>query len=142
MPNPASLRTCLVTREKHHPSALLRFTKEGATIAPNLFNKQTGRGVYVKCAKSILAKAIKQGNFAKGFRTQMKVSEGLISEIDTKFRIEITRLAKIEEKMQQPLLFFTEKSIDAFFENEKISDKLLSEKLKNTIQKYQQFISN
>lgn len=65
------VRTCVVTRTEHPVAELLRFAlSPDGTVVPDLAGRLPGRGVWVVCARSAVAKAVKTQAFSRGFKQQ------------------------------------------------------------------------
>ncbi len=78
-----SERTCIVTRQIHAPSEMLRFVLgPDETVVPDLKRNLPGRGVWVSAEAKIVAEAVKRQLFAKGFKTKARASETLSEEVD------------------------------------------------------------
>jgi predicted RNA-binding protein YlxR (DUF448 family) len=76
-------RTCIVTRQKGSPEAMLRFVVgPDGEVVPDLRRRLPGRGVWVTPTAKVLAEALRKGAFAKGFRKAVKASPALVSEVD------------------------------------------------------------
>lgn len=71
-------RTCIVTRRKSDPAAMIRFVlgPDGAVV-PDIRRKLPGRGVWLLAHKSLVAEAVKKQAFARGFKTKASAPPGL-----------------------------------------------------------------
>lgn len=78
-----SERTCLVTRAKGSPEAMIRFVigPEG-TVVPDIRHKLPGRGVWVTARADKIAEAVRKQVFTRGFKAKVLVSEALPEQID------------------------------------------------------------
>lgn len=76
-------RTCIVTRAKGPPEALLRFAvgPDGAVV-PDIRAKLPGRGAWVAADSKVLAEAIRRKTFARAFKRDVTVSPDLVSIVD------------------------------------------------------------
>jgi len=75
-------RTCIVTRTKGTPEAMIRFVVgPQAEVVPDLRYKLPGRGVYVTASARAVAEAVRKQAFARGFKAQVKTSPALSEEI-------------------------------------------------------------
>jgi predicted RNA-binding protein YlxR (DUF448 family) len=76
-------RTCIVTRHKGSPEAMMRFVvgPEGQVV-PDLRRRLPGRGVWLTPSAATLALALRKGAFARGFRRAVTVSPTLVDEVD------------------------------------------------------------
>ncbi|HLG85954.1 MAG TPA: RNA-binding protein [Alphaproteobacteria bacterium] len=76
-------RTCIVTKAKADPEALIRFvlSPEGEVV-PDLRHKLPGRGVWVSARADVIETAVKRQAFGRAFRAEVKVPPRLAEEID------------------------------------------------------------
>ena len=82
-PDPGSERTCIVTKTKAGPEAMIRFVLgPDAEVVADLRHKLPGRGVWVTARADAVAAAVERKAFARGFKAQVKVSPSLPQEID------------------------------------------------------------
>ena len=82
-PDPGSERTCIVTKTKAAPEAMIRFVLgPDAEVVADLRHKLPGRGVWVTARTDAVAAAVERKAFARGFKAQVKVSPSLPQEID------------------------------------------------------------
>ena len=78
-----SERTCIVTREIHAPSDMLRFVVgPDGDVVPDLKRNLPGRGVWVRAEAALVAQAVKRQLFAKAFKDKVRTSASLPEEID------------------------------------------------------------
>lgn len=76
-------RTCIVTRTKASPDAMIRFVLgPGAILVPDIRRKLPGRGVYVTARADRIAEAVKGRAFARAFKTKVEAPEALIVDIE------------------------------------------------------------
>ncbi|WP_395667253.1 RNA-binding protein [Methylocella sp.] len=76
-------RTCVVTRRKGPPEAMIRFVAgPGDVVAPDLRRKLPGRGVWVMANGALVAEAARRGAFSRGFRRKVAASPDLAAEVD------------------------------------------------------------
>src|ERR1700712_4421958 len=76
-------RTCIVTRQKADPEAMIRFViGPDVTVVPDIRRKLPGRGVWVTANADIVARAVKKSSFARGFKTKVAVSPTLAAETE------------------------------------------------------------
>ena len=72
-------RRCIVTRSKKQREELLRFVVDpDGSVAPDIAQSLPGRGVWVMPDREILARAIKNGRFKAGFKSEVHTPENLI----------------------------------------------------------------
>jgi predicted RNA-binding protein YlxR (DUF448 family) len=75
-------RTCIVTRRKGSPEAMLRFVVgPDGQVVPDLRRRLPGRGVWVTAAAGMVAEAQRKGAFARGFRRAVTVSPTLAADV-------------------------------------------------------------
>jgi uncharacterized protein len=80
---PESERTCIVTKTKAGPNAMLRFVvAPGGEVVADLRHKLPGRGLWLTGRADVVAAAVKGKAFARGFKAEVKVSATLPAEID------------------------------------------------------------
>lgn len=78
-----SERTCIVTREIHAPSDMLRFVVgPDGDVVPDLKRNLPGRGVWVSAQAALVAQAVKRQLFAKAFKDKVRTSAALPEDID------------------------------------------------------------
>ena len=76
-------RTCIVTRRKGPPEAMLRFVVDpDGMVVPDLKRRLPGRGVWITADSKTLAEALKRGAFSRGFRKAVKASPTLVEDLD------------------------------------------------------------
>ena len=92
-------RTCIVTRQKGSPEAMLRFVvgPDGSVVV-DLRRRLPGRGVWVSPTGSILAEALRKGAFARGFRKAVKASPNLVEEVDALMQRDALQALSIANK--------------------------------------------
>lgn len=77
-------RTCIVTRQKGPPEAMIRFViGPGTVVVPDIRRKLPGRGVWVTAHSERVAEAVRRRAFARCFKAQVQASEALPAEIDS-----------------------------------------------------------
>lgn len=75
-------RTCIVTRRKASPEALIRFVVgPEAIVVPDLRRKLPGRGVWVTGSESSVAEAVRKNAFARGFKAKVNVTSTLAADV-------------------------------------------------------------
>lgn len=78
-----SERTCLVTRAKLPPEALLRFAlAPDGTVTPDLRRKLPGRGAWVQASRDAVAEAVRRKAFARGFKAPAQAGADLPDLVD------------------------------------------------------------
>ena len=93
------LRTCIVTREKRAPEDMIRFVAgpDGSVVA-DLKRNLPGRGVWVTCAKDLVAQAVRKQAFGRSLKTQVKAAESLPDDIDRLIEKEALQALSIANK--------------------------------------------
>ena len=117
-------RKCIATGEIQPKEGLIRFVlgPDGQVVA-DVLGKLPGRGVYVTASRSALDTAVKKRLFARGFKAQVNVPEGLVDEVE---RQVLRRLVD--------LISLARKSGDAVGGYEKVKDWLLKEEASVLVQ--------
>ncbi len=77
-------RSCIVTRVKGPPEALLRFVvgPDGAVV-PDVRAKLPGRGAWVTGEAGVLAEALRRKSFKRAFKREVMVSPDVVAMVDT-----------------------------------------------------------
>ena len=79
----ASVRQCAVTRERLGKDALVRFVlSPDGVVTPDVAEKLPGRGVWVTADRRVLEEAVKKKAFARAFKSDVKVPEGLPDTVE------------------------------------------------------------
>ena len=117
-------RKCLATGETQPKAGLIRFVLgPDNQVYPDVMGKLPGRGVYVSATKAALEQAVKKKIFARGFKSQVTVQDGLVDEVE---RLVLRRLVD--------LISLARKSGDAVGGYEKVKDWLDKEEARVLIQ--------
>ncbi|NIZ11858.1 RNA-binding protein [Phaeobacter sp. HF9A] len=117
-------RKCLATGETEPKSGLIRFVLgPDNQVFPDVMGKLPGRGVYVSATRSALDLAVKKKLFARGFKTQVTVPEGLADEVERQVL-----------RRTIDLISLGRKSGDAVGGYEKVKDMLAKEEARILIQ--------
>ena len=75
-------RTCIVTRVKGAPEAMIRFVVgPEAVVVPDIRRKLPGRGVWVTASETTIAEAVRKQAFSRGFKTKVTASATLGSDV-------------------------------------------------------------
>jgi uncharacterized protein len=79
----ATSRLCVATRAVKPIADMIRFVRgpDGAVV-PDLKRKLPGRGVWVTAQRVALAQAINRGAFRRGFKSEVAVSEDLLTLVE------------------------------------------------------------
>ena len=77
------VRQCAVTRERLAQTEMVRFVlSPDMVVTPDINSKLPGRGVWVKADRDSITLAASKGAFARGFKAQVKVPEGLADQVE------------------------------------------------------------
>jgi uncharacterized protein len=108
-PDLGSERTCIVTRTKAAPEAMIRFVVgPEAEVVADLRYKLPGRGVWVSARAEAVAEAVKRKAFARAFKAEIKVSASLPMEIEVLLRDTCLQALSLTKKAGQVVAgFFT-----------------------------------
>ena len=75
-------RTCIVTRRKASPDAMIRFVVgPDATVVPDIRRRLPGRGVWVTACEATVAEAVRKQAFGRGFKAKVAVDAALASRV-------------------------------------------------------------
>ena len=76
-------RTCIVTRAKMAPDAMIRFVvgPDGGVV-PDIRRRLPGRGVWVAASAELVRKAATKGAFSRGFKAKVRAEAALADEVD------------------------------------------------------------
>ena len=75
-------RTCVVTRRKASPDAMIRFVVgPDANVVPDIRRRLPGRGVWVTACEATVAEAVRKGAFGRGFKAKVVVDAGLAAQV-------------------------------------------------------------
>ena len=76
-------RTCIVTRAKHSPDAMIRFVlSPDKAVVPDIRRKLPGRGVWVLAQAGLVQQAVKKQAFGRGFKAKVNVAPDLAETLD------------------------------------------------------------
>lgn len=77
------VRQCAVTRERLAQTEMVRFVlSPDMVVTPDINSKLPGRGVWVKADRQTIELAAAKGAFARGFKMQVKVPDGLVDQVE------------------------------------------------------------
>ena len=78
-----SERTCIVTRQRGAPDAMIRFVcAPNGALAPDIRSRLPGRGVWVTARADVVAEAARKQIFARQLKASVKAPPELASEVD------------------------------------------------------------
>ena len=95
-------RKCIATGEVHPKAELIRFVVgPDNQLVPDLAGKLPGRGIWVVAQRQALEKALKKNMFVRAARTELKVSDTLVSEIEQQLARRVVDLISLSRKSGQ-----------------------------------------
>jgi len=95
-------RRCVALNEVRDPKDMIRFVKAPDNhVVPDIAGKLPGRGVWVSADRELMAKAIKTGAFARGFKSKVVVPEDLVDQVDAGLRRAVLALVSMAKKSGQ-----------------------------------------
>lgn len=122
--NDEAERKCLVTGEVQPKHGLVRFVlSPESEVFPDVMGKLPGRGVYVTAQRSALETAIKKKLFARGFKSQVKMRDDLVAEVETQVARRLVDLISLARKSGQAIAGY-----------EKVKDWLIKEEARILLQ--------
>jgi hypothetical protein len=94
-----SERTCIVTRERGAPDAMIRFVRgpDGA-LAPDIKARLPGRGVWVTARADLVAQAARKRLFARSLKTQIDAAPQLADEVDRLLEADCLQMLSLANK--------------------------------------------
>lgn len=105
-------RTCVVSRAVLTPDELIRFVRSpDGVVVPDLAGRLPGRGVWVTCEKSFVAKAAERNAFAKSLKSPVKVPPDLADMVETLLKARALSALSFANKAGQVLCGFTKVEI-------------------------------
>jgi len=92
-------RKCLATGEVQPKHGLVRFVigPDGQVVA-DIMGKLPGRGVYVTAEREALELSVKKKLFARGFKTQVTMPDGLVDEVERQILRRLVELLSLARK--------------------------------------------
>jgi predicted RNA-binding protein YlxR (DUF448 family) len=100
-------RKCIVTGESQPKGGLIRFVVGPEDqVVPDLLGRLPGRGFYVSATRAALEKAVKKGLFARAARMQVKVPDGLVTEIEDQLARRVVDLISLARKAGDAVMGF------------------------------------
>jgi predicted RNA-binding protein YlxR (DUF448 family) len=95
-------RKCIATGEVRPKAELIRFVVgPDNQLAPDLAEKLPGRGIWVLAERQALEKALKKNMFFRAARTELKVSDTLVGEIEQQLARRVVNLISLSRKSGQ-----------------------------------------
>ena len=119
-PKKTQIRTCIVTREEHHKSELLRFVvnKDGIVYFDQN-QKLPGRGLYVTPSLDALKTAIQKKQFSKSAKRQVQVADDLMDQVASTLRQHV--LSYISMTKRASVLIASLTNLEKYIKNNKIA---------------------
>lgn len=113
MPKPTPLRTCLITREEHDKSQLLRFVvaPDGA-LMHDITGKLPGRGMYLTISKLLLIEALERKLFSRAAKRSVHVTEGFEDVVEQHLHDRVLQALSLARKAGSAIAGF-DKCLDA-----------------------------
>ena len=108
-------RTCIVTRAKLAPDALIRFVRgPDGQIVPDIACRLPGRGVWVAARKASVAEAARRNPFSRALKAPVVVDPGLADLVEDLLKRRVAGALGLAVKAGQALAGFTkvEKTLD------------------------------
>jgi len=79
----ASERTCIVTRRREAPEAMIRFVRApDGVLTPDIRSRLPGRGAWVTARAEVVAEAVKKQAFARQLKAKVSASPSLPADVD------------------------------------------------------------
>lgn len=99
MPRQEPERTCIVTRTVRPAAEMIRFVRgpDGEIVA-DLRHRLPGRGVWVTGSRKTIEEAVKRRLFAKAFKAEVEVPEGLAEGIEALLRQDLRQALALANK--------------------------------------------
>lgn len=77
-------RRCIVSGDHDSGANLIRFAlAPDGVVTPDIAAKLPGRGAWVRADRATIELAVKKGAFARAFKTQVQVPEGVANTVET-----------------------------------------------------------
>jgi len=94
-----SERTCIVTRRKGSPEAMIRFVRgPDGMIAPDIRARLPGRGVWVGARAELVAEAAKKRMFARGLKEAVETPPQLAENVDRLLEADCLQMLALANK--------------------------------------------
>ena len=95
-------RKCIATGEVRPKSELIRFVVgPDAQLVPDLAGKLPGRGIWVTADRAALEKAVKKNMFVRAARTDLRISDSLVSDLEQQLARRVVDLISLCRKSGQ-----------------------------------------
>ncbi len=100
-------RRCAASGEVMSPEFMTRFVlSPDGIVMPDILGKLPGRGVWVTANEATLSMAVKNGGFARGFKSKVKVPEDLAVQVKDGYLRQLSGLLRMSKKSGQVILGF------------------------------------
>lgn len=94
-----SERTCIVTRRREPPEAMIRFVRApDGGVAPDIRARLPGRGVWVTARADCVAQAAQKRMFARGLRAAVEPSPALAEDVDRLLEADCLQMLALANK--------------------------------------------
>lgn len=94
-----SERTCIVTRRREPPEAMIRFVRgPDGVIAPDIRARLPGRGVWVGARAALVAEAAKKRMFARSLKEQVESPPQLAEDVDRLLEADCLQMLALANK--------------------------------------------
>lgn len=94
-----SERTCIVTRRREPPEAMIRFVRgPDGVIAPDIRARLPGRGVWVGARATLVAEAAKKRLFARSLKEQVETPPQLAEDVDRLLEADCLQMLALANK--------------------------------------------
>jgi uncharacterized protein len=92
-------RKCIATGEVQPKYGLIRFVVSPDGLAvPDVLGKLPGRGIYVAADRAALELAVKKNLFSRSAKRPVKLSEGLVEEVEKQLARRVIDLISLQRK--------------------------------------------
>lgn len=114
------IRTCIVTREEHHKSDLLRFViNRDGVLYFDQTQKLPGRGIYLSPSRKNLDQALKQNLFSKSAKRKIVISDDFDAQVNASLRDHLLSYVGLAKRSGD--LIASLSNIEKFIKNNKVS---------------------
>jgi predicted RNA-binding protein YlxR (DUF448 family) len=92
-------RTCIVTRERRAPEAMIRFVLgPDGVVTPDVRRKLPGRGVWVSCSAEHVEQAVRRQAFGRALKAPARAPETLVADVDRLLELDALQGLSIANK--------------------------------------------
>ncbi len=99
---PQGERRCIVNGESADRTALIRFVlSPDGIVTPDILERLDGRGVWVSAKPEALETAIRKKGFARGFKQEVTLPDGLMANVDLQLSNRVISLLSMARKSGQ-----------------------------------------